>query len=81
MENKIGYKTKSYKDQNYQLATTTKKADEVAESTEADILQELGFKKAVNLLKEFLVGNIRYSGNMNEELHEIRKHFFNVNCK
>lgn len=81
MNNKIGYKTKSYKNENYQLATIEKQSPEVAEISENEILQQLGYKKAIQLLKEFLHGNIRYSGNMNEELHEIRKHFFGVDYK
>lgn len=70
----IGYKTKAYKDQNYQLAIKQEPEPENCD-IKMNVLHQAGFEKAHRLLLEFLSGKI-YPGILIQDLNEIRRHFF-----
>lgn len=76
MNNKIGFKTESYKTENYLpvLPETTQKEEEPSIEEQ---LQRLGMIKAHKALMEYLQGSI-YAGVLIEKLNGIRQHFLNV---
>ncbi|WP_187477832.1 hypothetical protein [Amniculibacterium sp. G2-70] len=82
MNNKIGYKTESYKRENYQMATM-QEDNTFADSTisRKEVLMQLGYEKASTLLLSFLTdpdSRVAYSDVLAKELTEIRKHFFEM---
>lgn len=77
MNNKIGYKTKSYKDENYQLAVLpTAEPQQEAVDLE-DALKQVGFQKAIILIQNYLLhGQLPAHEYIGKQLFEIKKRFF-----
>ncbi|WP_313214220.1 hypothetical protein [Soonwooa sp.] len=75
MQNKIGYKTESYKRENYQIAMPKTQESESMELEDA--MKQVGFQKAIIIIKEYLLkGQMDAHGYYGKQLFEIKKRFF-----
>lgn len=78
MSNKIGYKTESIKRSEQQIVLYQEPQNENESLNKNDILRQLGYEKANDMLIGFLTGKRGFAHGdvLARELTEIRKHFF-----
>ena len=75
--NKIGYKNKSYKDENYQLSVIPTEEPQNEGNELEDALKQIGFQKAIILIRNYLMhGQLPSHEFIGKQLFEIKKRFF-----
>ena len=77
MNNKIGFKSKAYKSENYAPVLVQKPKEETEYITLEDAMQDVGYRKAIQLITEYLLtGSLPAHAYVGQQLYEIKKRFF-----